>query len=127
MATKRNGFTLVELLIVVVMVGILAAIALPKFSGSRDKAKLAAIKSDVRNAETAQESYFSDYGRYGSIAQLQTAGFKLSPGVTMRINATRRGYTIRATDRSIPSTIKGCSVQVGGGATVATDGVITCP
>jgi type IV pilus assembly protein PilA len=127
MLSSKKGFTLIELLVVVVMIGILSAIALPKFSGSRDKAKLAAVKSDIHNIETAEESYFSDFGRYGSLAQLQTAGFKLSQGVTMRITATRRGYTARGTDRSIGSSVKGCSVQVGGGATMTTDGVITCP
>ncbi len=127
MVRTRHGFTLIELLVVVVIIGILAAIALPKFSGSKDKAKVAALKSDVRNAETAEESYFSDTGRYGSLGQLQSAGFTVSPGTTMRITATRRGYTVRATDRSIHSAIKACSVQVGGGVAMTTDGVISCP
>ena len=52
----RKGFTLIELLIVVVIIGILAAIAIPKFASTKDKAKLASVKTDVRNAMSAQEA-----------------------------------------------------------------------
>ena len=69
---NRKGFTLIELLIVVVIIGILAAIAIPKFAATKDKAKLASVKTDVRNMMTAQEAYFSDYATYGTFAQLQT-------------------------------------------------------
>ena len=65
MLRNRKGFTLIELLIVVVIIGILAAIAIPKFAATKDKAKLASVKTDVRNTETAEEAYFSDYATYG--------------------------------------------------------------
>ena len=64
---NRKGFTLIELLIVVVIIGILAAIAIPKFAATKDKAKLASVKTDIRNLMTAQEAYFSDYATYGSL------------------------------------------------------------
>ena len=71
--SNRKGFTLIELLIVVVIIGILAAIAIPKFAATKDKAKLASVKTDLRNTETAQEAYFSDFTTYGTMAQLNTA------------------------------------------------------
>ncbi|HLG05625.1 MAG TPA: prepilin-type N-terminal cleavage/methylation domain-containing protein, partial [Gemmatimonadales bacterium] len=52
---NRKGFTLIELLIVVVIIGILAAIAIPKFAATKDKAKLASVKTDLRNIMTSQE------------------------------------------------------------------------
>ena len=58
---NKKGFTLIELLIVVVIIGILAAIAIPKFANTKEKAYVAAMKSDLRNLITAQEAYFSDY------------------------------------------------------------------
>ena len=61
---NRKGFTLIELLIVVVIIGILAAIAIPKFASTKEKAYLAAMKSDLRNAATAQEGYFADNQTY---------------------------------------------------------------
>ena len=75
MLRNRKGFTLIELLIVVVIIGILAAIAIPKFAATKDKAKLASVKTDLRNLETAQEAYFSDWSTYAtSFANLQSAG-----------------------------------------------------
>ena len=56
----KRGFTLIELSIVVVIIGILAAIAIPKFASTKEKAYLATMKSDLRNLATAQEGYFAD-------------------------------------------------------------------
>jgi type IV pilus assembly protein PilA len=128
MLTNRKGFTLIELLIVVVIIGILAAIAIPKFAATKDKAKLASVKTDVRNVETAEEAYFSDYATYGSFAQLQTASnYSLSTGNTMVITPATNGYTIGANNSSISSSITSCKVQVAAGATSGVDGKITCP
>jgi prepilin-type N-terminal cleavage/methylation domain-containing protein len=57
---NRKGFTLIELLIVVVIIGILAAIAIPKFANTKDKAYVAAMKSDLRNLATYEEQYAAD-------------------------------------------------------------------
>jgi type IV pilus assembly protein PilA len=64
MRNPRKGFTLIELLIVVVIIGILAAIAIPKFAATKGKAYQTAMKSDLRNLVTAEESFFSDSGTY---------------------------------------------------------------
>lgn len=61
---NRKGFTLIELLIVVVIIGILAAIAIPKFANTKEKAYLAAMKSDLRNLASAEEGYFADNSTY---------------------------------------------------------------
>ncbi len=92
---NRKGFTLIELLIVVVIIGILAAIAIPKFSNTKEKAYIAAMKSDLRNLVTAQESYFADFNTYMTDADL--AGYYApSAGVVVAITAAA-GVSWRAT------------------------------
>src|SRR5688572_32041783 len=59
---SEAGFTLVELLVVMLILGLLAAIAIPSFFNQRDKAKDADAKAGVRTAQTAIESYATDNG-----------------------------------------------------------------
>ena len=123
LARNRKGFTLIELLIVVVIIGILAAIAIPKFAATKDKAKLAAVKTDVRNMMTAQEAYFSDYNVYTSA--LTTTLFQPS-GVNTSSSALvgTTGYTATVTNATITVDPKQCAVTVGGAGT--NDGTIVC-
>ncbi len=125
---NRKGFTLIELLIVVVIIGILAAIAIPKFAATKDKAKLASVKTDVRNLMTAQEAYFSDYATYaGSFGALQTAtNASLSAGNSAAVAGVASGFTITVNNTSISTGFTQCTVQVGAGAATTVDGVITC-
>ena len=128
MKNRRRGFTLIELLLVVVIIGILAAIAVPKFAATKDKAKLASVRTDLRNVETAEESYFSDYNVYGTLGQLQPLFLVgLSSGNSMVITAGTNGFTASANNASITSGITSCTVQVAGGASSSVDGQITCP
>jgi len=123
----RAGFTLIELLIVVVIIGILAAIAIPKFAATKDKAKLASVRSDLRNIMTAQEAYWADFTTFASLAQLQAAtNFTLSSGNAGGIAPSATGYTATITNGTITSAIDQCQVEVGGGVASTLDGVIVC-
>ena len=63
---RRGGFTLIELMIVVAIIGILAAIAIPNFLRFQLKAKSSEGKTNLAAIRTAEESYFAEYGGYVS-------------------------------------------------------------
>jgi type IV pilus assembly protein PilA len=88
MSSNKKGFTLIELLIVVVIIGILAAIAIPKFANTKDKAYVAAMKSDLRNLATYEEQFAADNnGSYFS-GNGSVQGFNASKDVTILSTAT---------------------------------------
>jgi len=64
MNTRPSAFTLIELLIVVAIIAILAAIAVPNFLEAQTRAKVARVKSDQRTLATALESYAVDYNAF---------------------------------------------------------------
>jgi type IV pilus assembly protein PilA len=59
-----TGFTLLELLVVVSVIGVLSAIAIPQFLAYRQRGYDARANSDLRNAANGEEAYFSTDGRY---------------------------------------------------------------
>jgi type IV pilus assembly protein PilA len=97
---NKEGFTLIELMIVIAIIGILAAIAIPQFSAYRKRAYNSAAESDVRNLATAQEAYYVDHSSYaGSVGALTGSQFGYYPSgnVSAQIAAASQdGYTITA-------------------------------
>ncbi len=105
-----EGFTLIELLVVIIIIGILAAIAIPVYLNQRKKAYEAQTKSDIRNAETAEETYHTDYFSYTqSIPALMGEGMTTSGNTTSLTvisirsdvnNDAAAGYCLSATSTS---------------------------
>ena len=97
---NQKGFTLIELMIVIAIIGILAAIAIPQFSAYRRRSYNSAAQSDLKNATTAQEAYFVDEQAYASaVASLigTTFGLYTSQNVTVSVVvAGASGYTMRS-------------------------------
>jgi type IV pilus assembly protein PilA len=84
-AAQESGFSLIELLVVMIIIGILAAIAIPLFLSQKQNAYDTQAKADVHGAALAEESYFADFQTYipettstTPPAALATEGFKMS-------------------------------------------------
>jgi general secretion pathway protein G len=64
--TTRSAFTLIELLLVLVILAVLAAVVVPKFTNRSEQARLTAAKTDISNIESAIDTFEVDCGRYPS-------------------------------------------------------------
>jgi len=98
MMKKNEGFTLIELMIVIAIIGILAAIAIPQFSAYRTRSYNSSAESDLRNAATAQEAYYVDHQTYVSSPQTNligsTYGLYTSQNVNLAGDAADQQYTM---------------------------------
>ncbi len=104
-----KGFTLIELIIVVVIIGILASIAIPKFGNTKEKAYVAGMKADLRNLVTAQEAYFSEYVTYASA--LGSLSYNVSTGNTIYLlSSTGQGWNATASNSGTAHT---CGIYIG--------------
>ena len=96
----QKGFTLIELMIVIAIIGILAAIAIPQFSAYRTRSYNSAADSDLRNACTAQEAYYVDEQTYSNALGNITGsayGLYTSENVTASVvSSNNMGYTMQA-------------------------------
>jgi type IV pilus assembly protein PilA len=98
---REAGFTLIELMVVVLIIAILIAIAIPTFLGARQKAQDRAAQSNLRNALTAAKSVYTDKQTYLlTTAELQA----VEPSLTFQTAASANANQISTPDAGTPNT-----------------------
>ncbi len=90
---KDEGFTLIELMVVLVVIGILMAIAIPTFLGAKNKANDRSAQENVRNALTAEKEFFTDNQSY-TITSASLAALEPALGWTTAVPATTTGNQV---------------------------------
>jgi len=106
---NNGGFTLIELMVVITIMGVLATIAIPRFMGFRKRAFDAAAKHDLNTVSVSQAAYMASEGRYAASVETlkeQPEGLQLSPDIEVEISVDGDAYT--ATARSTK-----CAPQTG--------------
>jgi type IV pilus assembly protein PilA len=100
----ERGFTLIELMVVVLIIAILIAIAIPTFLGARQRAQDRAAQSNLRNALTAEKTFYTDSQTYGTDAQMTASNIETSlkwgTDVATTLSADTLGVCIQATSKS---------------------------
>jgi len=106
---NSRGFTLIELILIVVIIGILASIAIPKFGNTKEKAYVAGMKADLRNLVTAQEAYFAEHVVFASTTS--DLNYNVSVGnAVFVVSSSGKGWSGTATNSGTAHT---CSIYIG--------------
>jgi type IV pilus assembly protein PilA len=87
---SQKGFSLIELLIVVAIIGIIAAIAVPYLEQARQATKSASAINSLRTINSAEASYRSALGQYGTLSELGNGNYIADPSLA---NGVKSGYT----------------------------------
>jgi len=103
-ARDEAGFTLVELLIALAIIGILLAVAVPSLLGFENRARVAAAEASLRAALPAVEAYHHDYATYDetsmTLAALRAYDQALSPGIAV-VSGSVSTYCVRSTQGGV--------------------------
>ena len=116
---REKGFTLIELMIVIAIIGILAAIAIPQFNAYRAKGYMAAVRSDVKNAYTAAMSFYADNPTAADLTMLNLTnnGYRATLGVTVTVTG--------GNSNSFSLSGNHAQLSAGGSYVMAANGAVT--
>jgi type IV pilus assembly protein PilA len=122
--TNRKGFTFVELLVVMIFVGALSSVAVPRFREYKTRAFISAMQSDLGNLRIAQEAHWAENERYAT--DTTALEFRRTTNVFLHITSkdVLGGYTAVATHADVPG--RQCLTAMGPEASPLEAGAISC-
>jgi prepilin-type N-terminal cleavage/methylation domain-containing protein len=125
--TDTRGFSVIELLAVMILLGLLAIMAIGKYNSVREQGYLGTLKADLKNLSTHQEMYYQGIGAFQYSNNLATLEFQQTPGVIISIpEATTTGWSAVATHQA---STWSCALFIGDATAVAPatkEGFIEC-
>ncbi len=122
---RRQGFTFIEILVVMIIIGILASLAFVRLQSSKEKATIASMVGDLHGVVEEQEGYYFQHRSYSLVLDSLNPNPTVGNTITLH-EATPIGWSGSVTN---PKTAKVCGVIVGLATPIGTatrDGVITC-
>lgn len=124
MRRPRIGFTFVELLMAMTVLGVLSAVAVPRYRSFKERAYLAAMRTELGSLRVAEEAYWTENMAYS--ADTSSLDWNGSGHITLKISSLdlSSGYTAVASHSSAPSLQ--CATSVGRDASTAASGDIVC-
>lgn len=121
----QNGFTLIELMIVIAIIGILAAIAIPQFTKYKSRGYLASVKSDAKNAYTAVVAYQGDNPGVAAPAETIAGGTAGGVGTIYSSARVTAGNQVAIAAGGAVTATHTDTTQLGGSYVIGTDGATT--
>ena len=114
MRTLRKGFTLLELIVVLLVLGILSAIAIAKFVSVKEEAYVASMKADLRNFALYEQNYLMDSKGSYFDGDGTAQGFSKTPGMTIMATAAAGPPPVWSAVATHNKTSKTCKIVTDG-------------
>ncbi len=120
---KRSGFTMIELIFVIVILGILASVAIPKLAATRDDAKISKAASEVSTLVSDLGAYYTGHGAFGNIEDMTNVKLTTdAAGTTVATGALTAGTKYYYSDKANSKGCLGFTVSsADGNLTVSSD------